>query len=210
MKRTKIVCELLGCWKLDTCGLSLKLAATILLTVSYPPSYPDTAPDLALSASPSAPKTPHLAFPDDGLQLLADLEELIQDSLGLAMIFTLINALKDNTEALISTRLDDEQAKQDKERAKAEEAENAKFHGEVVTRESFLAWRSKFREEMEREAEERRKAEEEGKSKKALMKGEEVKMTGKDLWEKGLVGKVEEDDEDVDALSGVESLRVAD
>ena len=126
------------------------------------------------------------------------------------MVFTLISTLKDSAEALITTRLDDEQAERDKEKAQAEEAENAKFHGEAVTRESFLSWRSKFREEMEREADEKKKVEEESKSKKEIAKGEDVKMTGRMLWEKGLVGKVEEEDEGNDALSGVERLKIND
>lgn len=126
------------------------------------------------------------------------------------MIFNLISALKDSAEALISNRLDDEQAAQDNERAKAEEAENAKFHGEAVTRESFMVWRSKFREEMEKEAEERRKMEDEGKTRREKEKGEEVRLTGRMLWERGLVGRVEEEDEGegVDALSEVERLKV--
>ena len=72
------------------------------------------------------------------------------------MIFTLISALKESAEQLIGERLDQVQSEKDMEAAKVEEAENAKFHGEAVTRESFLAWRARFREEMEREEEERR------------------------------------------------------
>ena len=47
---------------------------------------------------------------------------------------------------------------------------------------------------------------------KEVERRKEVKLTGKQLWERGLVGKVEEDEEggeeeDRDALSGVESLK---
>ncbi len=110
---------------------------------------------------------------------------------------------------MIAERLDQVQAERDKEAAKAEEVENAKFHGEAVTRESFLAWRARFREEMEREEEERRRVEEEGKSKKVRV--EEAKMSGRELWERGLVGKVEEEEGEgeEDALKGVKELRVA-
>ncbi|KAL6717816.1 Protein gir2 [Lecanora helva] len=183
---------------------------TILLTVSYPPSYPDEAPDLTIDPPSDGPKHPHLNPRDDAPHLLSTLSTTISESLGQAMIFTLITALKDSAEALITTRLDDVQAEADKERARAEEAENAKFHGEAVTRESFLAWRQRFGEEMEREREERRRVEEEGKSKREIRReGEEVKMTGKMLWERGLVGRVEEEEEGVDALTGVEGLKVS-
>lgn len=97
----------------------------------------------------------------------------------------------------------------DEEKQLLEEEENKKFHGEAVTRESFLRWRKGFRNEVEREEEERRRVEEEGKSKK--VRAEEGKLSGRVLWERGLVGKVEEEGEEegeVDALRGVEGLRV--
>ena len=124
------------------------------------------------------------------------------------MIFTLISTLKESAENLITQRLDAEQAVRDKEAQRAEEKENAKFHGEAVTRESFLKWRMKFREEEEREEGERRGREEEGRGRK-VGKGEEVKMSGRELWERGLVGRVEEEEGEEDALGGMEGLRVA-
>lgn len=124
------------------------------------------------------------------------------------MIFTLISALKDSADQLIAERLNEVQAVKDKEAAKLEEAENAKFHGEAVTKESFLAWRVKFRDEMDREEEERRRVEEEGKSRKVRI--EEGKMSGRELWERGLVGKVEEEEGEEDMLRGVEGLKVGD
>lgn len=127
--------------------------------------------------------------------------------MGQAMVFTLISALKESAELLIGERLNEVQAEKDREAAKVEQAENAKFHGEAVTRESFLAWRSKFREEMEGEEEERRRVEEEGKSRKARI--EEGKMSGREMWERGLVGRVVEEEEgEEDALKGVEGLKV--
>ena len=128
------------------------------------------------------------------------------------MIFTLISTLKENTETLITERLSAVQAEEDKERAKAEEAENAKFHGEAVTSERFLEWRMRFREEQERLEEESRRVEEEGMGKKEIARSKEVKLTGKQLWEQGLVGKVEEEEEggeeESHALMGVERLKV--
>ena len=124
------------------------------------------------------------------------------------MIFTLISALKESAEQLIGERLDEAQAEKDQEAAKVEEVENAKFHGEAVTRDTFLAWRARFRGEMEREEEERSRVEEEGKSRK--VKIEEGKMTGREMWERGLVGKVEEEDGEEDALKGVEGLKIGD
>jgi len=112
----------------------------------------------------------------------------------MAMIFTLVTVLKDSAELLITERQKAKQALADIEAAKVEEAENKKFQGEAVTRESFLAWRAKFRAELEEQA--RRKEEEkELEDKKKRVVKEERKLTGKELWQQGLVGKMDEDDD---------------
>ena len=182
--------------------------AIILLTISLPPDYPDIAPDLDLSIPPNGSPITHLSIADDKARLLSSLEPTISESLGMAMIFTLVSTLKDNIEQLILERQNQVQAEKDKEAQKAEEAENAKFHGEAVTRESFLKWREKFRADVEnkRIEEEREKESEAGKKKGP--KAEE-KLTGKELWERGLVGKVDEE-EDAAEVDGLENLKVSD
>ncbi|KAL9073069.1 MAG: hypothetical protein Q9161_003123 [Pseudevernia consocians] len=186
-----------------------EITATLILTVAYPESYPDVAPSLDITFPQNSPRMPQLSLPEDKPHLLSSIDETITESMGQAMVFTLISALKESAELLINERLNAMQAVKDKEAAKAEEVENAKFHGEAVTKESFLAWRAGFRIEMEREDEERKRVEDEGKSRKARI--EEGKMSGRELWERGLVGKVEEEEEgEEDALKGVEGLKVGD
>ena len=112
----------------------------------------------------------------------------------------------------MASRVEAEQVEKDREAAQAEEKENAKFHGEAVTRERFLAWRERFFEEQRmREEDEKRLEEESGTRGKKVVR-EEKKMTGRELWEKGLVGKVddEEGNEERDALAEVEKLAVED
>jgi len=58
----------------------------------------------------------------------------------MAMIFTLVMALKDSAETLISERAQAAQDIKDREKANAEEEENRKFAGTAVTRERFLEW----------------------------------------------------------------------
>ena len=129
--------------------------------------------------------------------------------MGVAMVFTLVSSLKDLAESLVAERKAAVQGLKEVEAAKAEEEENRKFHGTSVTRESFLKWRKNFRSEME-EVERREREEKEAEDKRKKVKVEE-KMTGRQLWEKGLVGKVDEDEDDdgQDALLGVEKLKVA-
>lgn len=127
------------------------------------------------------------------------------------MIFTLISALKESAESLIADRVGAVQEAQDKEAAKAEEAENAKFHGEVVTRERFLEWRRGFREEREREREEEERRREGEEGRRGRVRVEEGRLSGRMLWERGLVGKVDEEEGDgdgEDALAGLEGLKV--
>ena len=179
---------------------SLQRPAIIILNVSYPPDYPDEAPRLDVTQPPNAPKHPYLDIHEDKQRLLDSLKDTIEENLGMAMIFTLVTVIKDSAELLITERQNAKQALVEIAAAKAEEEENKKFQGEAVTRESFLAWREKFRKEMEDEK--RRKEEErELEEKKKRIVKEEKKLTGKELWQQGLVGKTEDDDyDDVDEV----------
>lgn len=185
-------------------------APVIILNVRYPEAYPDEAPMLDITQPPNAPKYPRLDIQEDKARLLDALQPTIEENLGIAMIFTLVSTLKDATELLISERQQAVQAQKDFEAQKAEEEENRKFEGEKVTRESFLAWRETFHQEME-ELKAKKAAELEAEEKKRRGgKVEEKKLTGKQLWQQGLVGKVveEEDDEGEDAIEGMRQLKV--
>lgn len=187
--------------------MKLRKLAIIVLQVQYPEDYPDEAPRLDLSTPPNAPKHRYLDIQEDKTRLLDALEPTIEENMGMAMIFSLVSTLKDGAELLISERQKAVQAEKEFEAQKAEEAENAKFHGTAVTRESFLEWREKFRKEME-DAEKRRQEEALAEDKKKRSAKEEVRLTGKQLWERGLAGKVDEDDEGEDGID-VSKLKIA-
>jgi hypothetical protein len=181
---------------------------TIVLHVRYPDEYPDVPPHLDLSPPQNASTHPHFSVASDKEALLAGLEETIQENLGMAMVFTLVTTLKENAEQLIQDRKAVAAKEHEEILLAAEREENKKFHGTPVTPETFVQWRAGFQKEMEEErvqAEEERLAE----LKKARVK-EEKKLSGRQLWERGLVGKVvEEDDEDGGGLAdGVEGLKV--
>ncbi|KAF1972858.1 RWD-domain-containing protein [Bimuria novae-zelandiae CBS 107.79] len=182
-------------------------APTIILNVRFTPNYPDEAPDLDVTQPPNAPKHVYLDIQEDKARLLSALSETITDNLGMQMIFTLVTTLKDAAELLIAERQGAKVALAEVEAQKAEEEENRKFQGEAVTRESFLKWREEFQRELAEE-EQRRKEEQEAEDKKKGRK-EEKKLTGRQLWERGLVGKLDEDEgEGEDALAGFEKLKV--
>jgi hypothetical protein len=176
--------------------------ATMLLKVEYPEDYPDTAPRLDLIPPPNAVKHKFFDVQEDKTALLEALEPTIEENLGMAMIFTIVSTLKDEAELLIAERQKAAQAILDFAKAKREEEENKKFHGTAVNRETFLEWRKRFKEEMD-EAERRRKEEQEAEDKKKRGAKEEVKLTGRQLWERGLAGKIEEDADSDDGLDEI-------
>lgn len=180
----------------------------ILLNVSYPQDYPDVAPNLDISAPPDGYRHPFLDVSEDKARLLQSLDPTIEESMGMAMVFTLVSTLKESAEALIAEREAGAQALRDVEARKAEEEENRKFHGTAVTRESFVAWREKFRNELA-EKSMREQEEQEAEDKKKRGRLEEKKLTGKQLWETGMVGKVDEEEVDEDdPLDGVDKLKI--
>ncbi|KAL0260921.1 Protein gir2 [Diplodia seriata] len=179
----------------------------ILLGVSYPENYPDEAPRLDISAPPNAPKHKYLDVSEDRDNLLEALGPTVEENMGMAMVFTLVSALKDAAELLVCERMKAAEALREMAAREAEEKENAKFHGTAVTRESFLEWRNKFMAELEAEETRAREEKEEADKKKRGPK-EEKKMTGRELWAKGLAGKGEEDYEEGDVADGVKKMEI--
>ncbi|CAH0050011.1 unnamed protein product [Clonostachys solani] len=179
------------------------------LLVKYPEEYPDVPPHLEIQAAPNAASHPHLNISEDREKLLSGLDETIQENLGMAMVFALVTTLKEAAEQLIQDRKDEVTKAHEEVLLAAEREENKKFQGTPVTPETFMKWREDFLKEME---EVRLKEEEErlAELKKAKVK-EPVKLTGKQLWERGLAGKgddEEEEEEDGDLPEKVERLKV--
>ncbi|RWA12742.1 hypothetical protein EKO27_g2371 [Xylaria grammica] len=179
---------------------------TIILHVRYPDAYPDEAPMLDLSPPANAPPHPRFSVSADKEQLLKGLEDTIQENLGMAMVFTLVTTLTELAEQLMTERKEAVERERQEVLLAAEREENKKFHGTPVTPETFLKWRDDFMREME---EQRQREEEErlAELKKAKVK-EAPRLTGKQLWERGLVGKGD-DEEDEPPIEQVEKLKVA-
>jgi len=178
----------------------------ILLTVRYPDDYPDRAPHLDLSPPQNAAAHPLFSVADDKEALLAGLAATAEENIGMAMVFTLVSALREAAEQLVLDRRAAAAQTREEVRLAAEREENKKFHGTPVTPDTFRVWREGFLREMEERAardEEERLAE----LKKARVK-EPVKLSGRQLWERGLVGKVDEDDEEGVPTDEVERLKV--
>lgn len=160
-------------------------------------------------APPDAPRHPYFDVTEDREQLLSNLTSTVEETLGMAMIFTVVMAVKDHAEQLITERAQVVRDQKAAIKAKVEEEENRKFAGTPVTRETFLEWRERFITEVE-EAERIRQEELAADDKKRRGAKDDIKLTGRQLWERGLVGKIEEDidDDGIDALDGIEKLKI--
>lgn len=109
------------------------------------------------------------------------------------MIFTIVSTLKEAAEEIIAERQEVEKQEHIKRVMAIEAEENKKFHGTKVTRESFMKWRDAFMKEIEDKEKAIEEEEKEAEKKANRGKVTEVKLTGKQLWERGLAGKVDED-----------------
>jgi hypothetical protein len=185
---------------------------TILLQVKYPEAYPEEPPLLDLLPIPNAPIHPYFSVASDKNALLDGLKETIEENMGMAMIYSLISTLKENAEKLVAERQEEARHEHEQKLLAAEREENKKFHGTPVTPETFKTWREGFRKEMEALRIKQEEVDEAADKKRNRGKETAVQLTGKQLWERGLAGKVEEDEfegDDVPA-EGVEDLKVDD
>ena len=170
----------------------------MLLQVQYPIAYPEEPPILDLLAPPNAPQHPLFSVAADKQELLDGLAETIDENIGMAMIFALVSTIKENAEQLIAKRQASVREVHQQKILAAEAEENKKFHGTPVTPETFMKWRETFRKEMEDLRVKEEEAEEAAEKKKNRGKETVVQLTGRQLWERGLAGKVEEEEEEDD------------
>lgn len=184
----------------------------MLLHVRYPDDYPDEAPILDIFPTHNAPSHPYFDVASDKEKLLSSLKETVEWSMGMAMVFTLVSTLKDSAGELITERQAAAREEHEKRILAAEMEENKKFHGTPVTPETFARWRLQFRKEMEEMKDREEEAEEAAEKKKTRGRETLERLTGKQLWERGLAGKVEDEyeegEDDALPIDGMEKMKV--
>ncbi|KAI9679041.1 MAG: hypothetical protein M1829_001711 [Trizodia sp. TS-e1964] len=174
---------------------------TLILGITLPPNYPSAAPSLTLLPPPSAAPHPHFSLAHDRAHLLSLLAPLVLENAGQAMVFALVSQVKEGAEALIAQRVAAAEAAAEGRRRAEEEREESKFVGEPVTAASFRVWQEAFLKEAEGERAREEEARRGG------------KLSGRELWERGLArGGEGEGEEEVEAegvlVAGVGALGV--
>lgn len=134
--------------------------------------------------------------------ILTLLDEKSEENLGCVMIFNLVNDV--NEWFVKRSEKDEEEYKhQDQEDEEREKAERKKFEGTPVTRETFLAWKTKFDQELLAKKLEKQLELEAGPKR---MTGREMFETDNTLIESDLNFVDDLDQENIDALLEDESL----
>ncbi|KAI9276535.1 hypothetical protein BY458DRAFT_433386, partial [Sporodiniella umbellata] len=96
--------------------------SALSLHVTYTPNYPDELPEYEIEP----------------------IEGQAEESIGMAMVFSMVMIIKEELDNIV---LDVQRAEEEiinERKRKEEEAEQAKFNGTKVTRESFLQWKKQF------------------------------------------------------------------
>lgn len=80
----------------------------------------------------------------DELEILDQLSDMVQENLGLAMVFTLVNQTQEWINLLKDRKKLERQEEEERKKKELEELEHKKFEGTRVTVESFIQWKLKF------------------------------------------------------------------
>ncbi|KAJ2780157.1 rwd domain-containing protein [Coemansia javaensis] len=133
------------------CALSLR--------IKYTPEYPDQLPEFSVEvvdgadgAEPPLPppgETDAVLDADDIAALCETVRGTGEESLGIAMVFSMAAALKEAAGQRLAAKTDALRKSREARLQREIAAEQAKFIGTMVTRDSFLAWKAKFEAEAE-------------------------------------------------------------
>ncbi|KAJ1961931.1 rwd domain-containing protein, partial [Dimargaris xerosporica] len=105
----------------------------VTLKITYTDTYPDELPEFTIIVPDDS-----ILSKDDKAQLKQTVQLTAEESLGMAMVFSMTSMLKDTLDDILIRKKEAEeqaiQAKRDKEL----EAEQAKFIGTRTTKETFM------------------------------------------------------------------------
>ncbi|KAF8323188.1 RWD-domain-containing protein [Clavulina sp. PMI_390] len=169
---------------------------SVLLRVHYPPEYPDAIPDLVLT-----PVVGELSTEENDT-LMDSMKTSGEESLGMAMVFTLVSTLQESLRTLIDQRTTS------REKAAAEavrreiEKEEARTRGTAVTPNSFAEWKKRFDVEraklLAREDEEKMRTM--SPKEREEFRRSKAKLSGRQIFEKGNVADEDEGEDEGESV----------
>ncbi|EIW68494.1 hypothetical protein TREMEDRAFT_63666 [Tremella mesenterica DSM 1558] len=155
---------------------------SIYIIVNYPPDYPDVIPLFSLEPEDGIPLDT-----EEEEKLLGILKQVAEESVGMAMTFTLVSAIKESLMELIHERIRREKEEDDRRAREYEEVEAKKTRGTPLTRETFEQWRKGYMSELKikREKEEEERVRGLPPKEREEWKRRKERPTGKTLFEVG-------------------------
>ncbi|EJT96627.1 RWD-domain-containing protein [Dacryopinax primogenitus] len=172
------------------------------LHVSYPPIYPSEIPKMQLEEIEGELTELERDVLLSGLRLVGE------DSLGMAMVFTLVTHLQSAMSALLQGREEDIRAAEEEKARLDAEAEANRNKGTAVTAESFARWKEGFNAEVRKRTEKEEEEKMRGMTPKERdeFKRSKTKLTGRQLFERDRnLGK----EEDALGEEGAESVDIS-
>ncbi|OLY81880.1 RWD domain-containing protein 1 [Smittium mucronatum] len=145
------------------------MKAILFLKITYTENYPDEPPNFNI-------ETDEVSDLDESdiSSLTTSLDQVIEETLGMAMVFSMASTLKESLNDLI-VRKEEQQITLERLRIEKEiELEQQKFVGTKVTPELFHQWAAKFKLEMEKSAESQEQK---------RLDEKKGKLTGRELFE---------------------------
>ncbi|KAJ1727015.1 rwd domain-containing protein [Coemansia biformis] len=124
---------------------------TLELAIKYTPEYPDELPEFSISVAEDEDEDGQpLAETDAALdgsdieQLSSKVRETGEESRGIAMVFSMAATLKEACGQLLVDKTNRLKREREARLQREIAAEQAKFVGTPVTRDSFLEWKARF------------------------------------------------------------------
>ncbi|KAI0709092.1 RWD-domain-containing protein [Earliella scabrosa] len=168
------------------------------LSVQYPDEYPDAVPKFSIEVERGELEENEIA------QLLAELEKVGEENLGMAMTFTIVSHLRERLSSLTREKEERIRKEEAEKERRALEAEAARTRGTPVTVESFKAWKIKFDKEMavKRAREEEEKLKGLSPKEREEYKRSFTRLSGRQLFERDRnLGTLDEGLNEEDAIS---------
>ncbi|WVQ80025.1 hypothetical protein IAT38_002126 [Cryptococcus sp. DSM 104549] len=116
------------------------------LIFTYPPTYPDAIPELSLESIDE--ESGELRDGEEE-HLLNELRIVAEESIGMAMSFTLASAAREALGVVLSERARKEKEEDDRRTREYEEAEAKRTRGTPLTPAAFVTWRKAFTAELD-------------------------------------------------------------